>query len=269
MSESQDEPLDLQIAEKFDHLAGQCWIHQQMPDAASYYRQAVAVREKVLGPRHPEVADSLVRLAGVVGWDEEDDAEAAALWEQAVAIYEPIYQEHSAAKGELFEHVLMGLLGTLGNLAGRAFRKGKLDEAERSYRRIQAMIEESYGSECRWVHPTLPTFARVLVQRGKADEAEGLLQKAVDRTPKPGSIDEWIHPKCLKVLADLYANQGRFGEAEGLYRQAVALLEAASRPLPELLAIVLEGLAVVCRKLDRGPEAEQLEERVREVRAGA
>jgi pentatricopeptide repeat protein len=266
MSDRENEPLDLQAAEKFDHLAGQCWIHQQLPDAAGYYRQALAVRERVLGPNHHEVADSLVRLAGVVGWDERDSPEAAALWEQAVGIYERLYQEHAAAKGELFQHVFMGLLGTLGNLASRAFHRSNVNEAEQGYRRIQAMIEESYGPECRWVPPTLPTFAKVLIQQGKQEEAEGLLQKSIDRTPEVGSFDEWVHAHCHTILADLYAKQGRTGEAERLYRQAIELLEKAPRPLPDLLASALDGLAEVCRKTARKFEAGQLEKRAREVR---
>src|SRR5262245_28364283 len=148
MSDHESEPVDLQAAEKFDHLAGECWCHQRMPDAASYYRQALAVREKVLGPDHYEVADSLVRLAATVGWDQLDNPEVVALWEQAVGIYERIYQEQFAAKSELFRHVFMALLGTLGNLASRAFLRGNIDEAEQGYRRIQTMIDESYGPEC-------------------------------------------------------------------------------------------------------------------------
>jgi tetratricopeptide (TPR) repeat protein len=266
MTDSENEPLDLQAAEKFDHLAGQCWVHQQMSDAASYYRQALAVREDVLGLNHYEVADSLVRLAGVVGWDERESAEPEALWQRAVGIYERLYQEQATAKGELLQHVFMGLLGTLGNLASRAFHRGNVDEAEQAFRRIQAMIEESYGPDCRWVHPTLPTFAKVLIGQGKQEEAERRLRKAIDRTPKAGSIDEWIHPDCQKLLADLYVSQGRNPEAEPLYRQAIELLERASRPIPNLLASALEGLARLCRKTGRGPEADRLEKQAQEAR---
>src|SRR5687767_2169113 len=109
MSDPANEPCDLQEAEKFDHLAGECACHQRMPDAVSYYRQSLAVRERVLGPEHYEVADSLVRLAGVMEWDIREESEAERLWRRAVGIYERAYQEQSAAKSELFVHVFMGL----------------------------------------------------------------------------------------------------------------------------------------------------------------
>lgn len=266
MSDREDDPLDLQSAERFDHLAEQCEIHQQMPDAASYYRRALEVRERVLGPNHHEVADSLVRLASAIGWGQSDCPEAAALWEQAVGIYERLYREHAAAKGEVFRHVFMGLLGTLGNLANRAFQRGSFEEAEQGYRRIQAMIAESFGPECRWVSPTLPTFAKLLVQQGKHGEAERLLRQSIDRTPTVGSFDEWVHAQSHIILADLYAQQGRTDEAERLYRKAVELFERASRPIPGLLASTLERLADVCRKTGRAFEAEQLERKAREVR---
>lgn len=266
MSDSENESKALQAAERFDHLAGQCWNHHQMPDAASYYRQALVVRERVLGPNHLDVANNLVRLAGVVSWDERASPEAAALWERAGGIYEPLYQQHVAAKGELFNHIFMALLGTLGNLASRAFHSGDVDDAERGYRRIQAMIDENYGLECRWVPPTLPTFAKVLIEQGKFDEAERRLRTALEQAPNDGSISEWVHSHCLKILADLHVKQGQFGEAEALYKQAVEVFEKAPRPIPALLASALEGLAEVCRKTNRTLEAEQLEKRAREMR---
>src|SRR5262245_22513815 len=97
MSIGASESLDLQAAERFDHLAGECLFHGQVADASSYYRRSLAVRERVLGPDHPEVANTLVLLAGVDedGWD---GPEAEALWQRAAGIYERCYQKQMAAR---------------------------------------------------------------------------------------------------------------------------------------------------------------------------
>jgi tetratricopeptide (TPR) repeat protein len=210
--------LNLKAAGRCDHLAVQCCIHQQMTEAASYYRQALAIRENVFGPSHLDVADSQVRLAGVLGWRGRESPEAESLWEKSAAIYEHLYRKRTAKKDKLFERVFMGLSGVLGNLANREFSRGNLDEAEKGYRRIQAMIEENYGTNPQWLHPSLPSFARVLVRRGKNDEAERLLWNAINRTAKVGSLDEWIRVDCEKILRDFYVSQGRTSEANSIDR---------------------------------------------------
>jgi Tetratricopeptide repeat len=171
MSAEESEPLDLQAAEGFDHLAEECRFHERLTDAASYYRQALAVRERVFGPDHYKVADSLVRLAGI-GEDGWGSPEAEALWRRAIGIYDRCYREQSVARGELFQHVFMGLVGTLSNVAGVAFDRGDVGEAERGYRRIGALIADAFGPDCRWMLPT-SAFAAALIQQGKQGEAEG------------------------------------------------------------------------------------------------
>jgi hypothetical protein len=267
MSDAIPESPELQEADKFDHLAGECACHQRMADAASYYRQSLAIRERVLGPDHHEVADSLVRLAAVLGWDDKEHPEYEPLFRRAAGIYDRVYRDRLAAKDELFGHAVMSLEGALGTLAARAFQRGNLHEAEQGYRRIQTMIVESYGPDFYCTSPTLPTFATVLIQLGKEAEAEELLRKVVDRMPRLGSMDKWIHHHCQTILADLYAKRDRLVEAESLYRQAIEFMERASRPSLPMLISTIESLAGLCRKTGREPEAERLERQTQQLRS--
>jgi len=141
-----------------------------LTDAASYYRQALAVRERIFGPDHYEVADSLVRLAGIGegGWD---SPEAEVLWRRAVGIYERCYHEQSVTRGQLFQHVFMGLVGTLSNIAGLALNRGDPREAEQTYRRIGALITDAFGPDCRWMPPA-SEFATALIEQGKRGTVE-------------------------------------------------------------------------------------------------
>ncbi|HEY1189158.1 MAG TPA: tetratricopeptide repeat protein [Gemmata sp.] len=170
MSGGEIDPLALQAAEAFDHLAGECCCHDRLADAAAYYHQSLAVRERVFGPDHHEVADSLVRLAGV-GENGPWSHEAEALWRRAIGIYERYLHEQSTARGELFGHVFMGLIGTLGNVACAARSRGDIGAAEEGYRRVGAVIAGAYGPSCAWLPPADP-FAAALIEQGKRGSAE-------------------------------------------------------------------------------------------------
>lgn len=256
---------DPEEAARFDYLAGECLCHDRVDDAISYYRQALAVRERAFGPDHYEVANSLVCLAGVIGWNGRESPEAEQLYHRAVAIFERCCRELSASREHPFQDAFMGLVGTLNNLAGKAFRRDSLHEAEQFHRRVHALIAESYGPECRWVPPSLPMFALVLDRLGKYDEAEQLLRTAIENL-EGQSANEWILVDCLGKLADLYARQHRFAEAEPLCLRAVALLERAPGPNPAVLAGALDRFAELYRSTGRDSEAARFSARAAEVR---
>jgi tetratricopeptide (TPR) repeat protein len=267
MSVGESESFDLRAAEGFDHLAGECLFHRRVADAVSYYRQALAVRERVLGPDHPEVANTLIVLAGA-DEDKWDSPETLALYQRAAGIYEQCYQKQSEGRDERFVRVFMGLVGALGGLAGLAFRRGQFDEAESGYRHIQTLVSENYGPDRKWVSPTLSSFARVLIRQGKPAEAEQLLCRAVEQAGLPRPAGDGTLADCLQELGDLYVEQGRVSEAEPLYRRAVELLEPLDW-LPELLASALDRLAKVCRMTGRALEAEGVDDRAKQLRGAA
>lgn len=265
MSDDGNGPEELKEAEGFDHLAGECLCHGRREEAVEYHRRALAVRERVLGPDHPSVANSLIVLAGVVGWKRFDGPEVEALTRRAADIYEGVVERLGADRSEAFTNAFMGLLGALSNLALLAGNRGDLDVAEAGFRDIQARIAESYGPDCRYVHPTLPGFARLLVVRGKTAEAEALLRDALARTE---SGDKWEVADCEEALAELCAGLGRGSEAEALYRSAVARRERIAEdgwPASAAAAAkTLRGLARLCRAVGHVEESNELERRAAE-----
>ncbi|WP_322512085.1 tetratricopeptide repeat protein, partial [Chloroflexus sp.] len=70
-----------------NNLAG--LLYQQGDDAAArpLYERALAIRERALGPEHPDTATSLNNLAGLL-YQQGDDAAARPLSERALAILE-------------------------------------------------------------------------------------------------------------------------------------------------------------------------------------
>jgi tetratricopeptide (TPR) repeat protein len=73
----------------------------------------------------------------------------------------------------------------------------------------------------------------------------------------------------LNNLALLYKTQGKYGQAEPLYKRSLAIREKALGPDHPAVARSLGSLAVLYRKTDRKQEAEKLELRVKRIRGGA
>ncbi len=70
----------------------------------------------------------------------------------------------------------------------------------------------------------------------------------------------------LNNLALLYAAQGRYAEAEPLYKRALAISEKALGPDHPNVATSLENYAAVLRKTGRTSEAANIEARAKTIR---
>ncbi len=78
------------------------------------------------------------------------------------------------------------------------------------------------------------------------------------------------HPQVaagLNNLALLYKTQGKYTEAEPLYRRALAIVEKALGPEHPNAAQVLGNYAELLRKTNRDAEAAKLEARAKAIRA--
>ncbi len=71
----------------------------------------------------------------------------------------------------------------------------------------------------------------------------------------------------LNNLAVLYRAQGKYAEAEPLYKRALAIREEALGPDHPHVAGSLENYAALLRKTGRGDEATMMEARAKAIRA--
>ncbi len=71
----------------------------------------------------------------------------------------------------------------------------------------------------------------------------------------------------LNNLAVLYRVQGRYAEAEPLYKRSLAIREEALRPDHPRVATSLENYAALLREMGRAEEAEELEPRAHAIPA--
>ncbi len=71
----------------------------------------------------------------------------------------------------------------------------------------------------------------------------------------------------LNNLALLYDSQGKYAQAEPLYKQALAIKEKVLGPDHPDVAIVLENMVEFYKKIGEVDEAKRLEERVKGIRS--
>ena len=134
--------------------------------AVPLVQRALAIREKILGSEHPDVAASLDNLAGLYR-DQGKYAEAEVRYRRALAIGEKaLGPEHPR------------VAASLNNLAGLYHAQGKYGQAEPGYRRALSILEKALGPKHPDVATVLESLAVVLRKTKRTAEAKELEARA-------------------------------------------------------------------------------------------
>ena len=232
-----DNPKYLNAAGRIAHDLG------RYAKAQTFYENALAIREKALGPEHPDVAVSLNNLAAL--YDAHGQySKAEPLYQRALGIWEK-------ALGPEHPRVATGL----NNLAELYRTQGQYTKAEPLYQRAVGIWEKALGPE----HPNLATslsnLAVLYVAQGQYAKAEPLHQRALGIREKALRPEHPDVARSLNKLAELYRAQGQYGKAEPLYQRALRILEAALPSDHPDLAQTMANYAALLGRLDRDDEA--------------
>jgi tetratricopeptide (TPR) repeat protein len=215
--------------------------------------RALAIREKVLGPEHPDTATSLDNLAGLLR-DQGDLAAAQPLRERALAICEKVLGPedlHTAAslnnlagllndQGDLvgarplYERALAiqekvlglehpGTAASLNNLAALLHVEGGLAAARPLYERALAIREKVLGPEHSQTAISLNNLARLLHAQGDLAGARLLQERDLSIREKVLGPEHPATATSLSNLGYLLSDLGQAGEAEPLFHRAVAI----------------------------------------------
>ncbi|MFL5590081.1 MAG: tetratricopeptide repeat-containing protein, partial [Ktedonobacteraceae bacterium] len=103
------------------------------PQAEPLYQQALAIREKALGPEHPDVASTLSSLA--------TNYSSQGKYPQA----EPLYQQARAIQEKALGPEHPDVASTLSNMATNYSNQGKFLQAEQLYRRLYTLYLRALG----------------------------------------------------------------------------------------------------------------------------
>lgn len=229
---------------------------REYDEAVSLLRQALGLREKALGPEHPDVAITLDNL-GLAYAYKKDYAKAEEFIKRSLAMLEKI-------RG-LWDYDVT--LAT-NNLAGVYKSQGKHAEVVALYQRQFDLLEKEFGAGSLRLTGPIAKLVGLFGETQEHQKVEALLRRNLDILEKNSSPD---YPNKVTVLTYLGVNlttQNKDAEAERHFRRAIDIVdkESAGKP-PGVAALALTRYAMLLRKTGRDKEAAELEERARKLSA--
>jgi CHAT domain-containing protein/Tfp pilus assembly protein PilF len=221
-------------------------------DAEVAAQRGLAIRQKVLNPADPKIAESEVNLASIYKLEgkygpAEDLYQRALAFEQkvlgedhpsvAIALNDlaTVYEaENKLGQAEelllrslKIREKLVGpddpvLAESLGNIAVIYLAEGRYAQAEESFKRALAIQQKALGVGHPLVGSTLNNLGEVYRAEAKDAEAEKLYQQALAIWEKTLGPDNPSIALGLRNLAELYQAQGKYDQSEALYRRVLA-----------------------------------------------
>ena len=169
-------------------VGGSFYMLGKSQDAGQMYRQALELREKVLGKEHPDTLTSMNNLAGALrGQGKYEEAEQ--MHRQALELTEKVLgKEHPDT------------LTSMNNLAGALRGQGKYEEAEQMHRQALELTEKVLGKEHPDTLTSMNNLAAALYGQGKYEEAEQMHRQALELTEKVLGKE---HPNTLTIGSNL------------------------------------------------------------------
>ena len=218
-------------------------------DAIPLAERVLALREKGLGPEHPDVAGSLHNLARLYK-SMGDYAKSEPLYQRSLAIREK-------ALGP--EHPDVAI--SLNNLALLYKSMGDYAKAEPLYQRSLAIREKALGPEHPDVAISLNNQALLYTSMGDYAKAEPLYQRSLAIREKALGAEHPDVAASLNNLAELYRTMGTYAKAAPLYQRSLAIWEKALGAEHPDVATSLNNLAGLYKSMGDYAKAEPLYQR--------
>lgn len=260
------EPVDASVSETLLKLAQLYRSQNRIDEAEATETRLAAIRQRALRGNDADAAKILGGLATKYA-DQLLYGEAEELYRRALAIQE--------TKAGAEEEALATRLGGLGSVL-RA--QGRYTEAENIYKRSLAIRERLFGGDAPEVANSLTSLALVQSNLDKESEAEDRYKRALSiydhavETNENHMAFDYRIVTPLQNLANMYRRQGRYGEAEGLYRKVIAIETQLNGAGYSNVARALNNIGILNRLQGRLEEAEKLERQalaIAETAAGA
>ena len=174
----------------------------------------LAIREKALGPEHPDVATSLNNLA--------------VLYHTKASTPRPSRSTSGRWRSGKRPWAGAPRRGHQPQQPGGALpSQGQYAKAEPLYERALAIWEKALGPEHPDVATSLNNLAVLYDDQGQYAKAEPLYQRALAIREKALGPEHPDVAPSLNNLASLYHDQGQYAKAEPLYQRALAIREKA------------------------------------------
>jgi eukaryotic-like serine/threonine-protein kinase len=247
----------------------------ELEKARELYEEALTIRRRTLGPRHPEVAATAADL-GLVLFD-------LGHWRQALGLYEEALEIRESIVGR--DHILVA--NTLVRRGSALLRLKDLVRAEEAYRRALSILEanlpadhlsiadllnnlgllhrqkreyrtalalherhleivrRTFGDRHPRVADAYNNLGAVYVDLDEVDRARELLERALDIKEEVHGPEHHFLAITLYKLAKLALSDGRFGDAVAYAERCAAVSDTTELPaggLAEARFLVAQSL---------------------------
>lgn len=257
--------------------------------------RALEIRERVLGPEHLEVAETLGHLGNnytLTG----DYASAEPIRQRALKIKEKLYgpdhpevagmlqylgnfynEKGDYLKAEEMFHKALGIFektrrtesitvaSVLANLGDIYYGRGDYENAENYYQRALAIREKLMGPDHFHLAASLDSIGRSAYDAGDYAKAEKAFQRSLTLTENAFGQDHMQLTSSLNDLAMLYGTTGDYAKAEVFYRRALSIHEQKAGMNNPNAQETLFGLARLYAARGRSSEALKFQSRASEL----
>lgn len=250
-SELADQPL---VQAKLLVAVGKVYSNLGLHDEAdSALKEALAIRERLLPPSDPDVAEALLERGDILVYM-GDYAQAEVLLKRALAIREKALGPDPLAVAEC--------LNDLGEL----YRvQGEYDTAEPLYKRSLAIREKALGPDHVAVAESLNNLALVYISQDNFEEGERLILRALKIFEGSFGPEDWNVGTLVNNLGMIYYMRGQYGKAEPFLDRALQIREKVLGPGHRDVAQSLNNLGLLLGRRCRFAEAEALMRRALEI----
>lgn len=184
----------------------------------SLNRQVLALHQRLLGERHPSVADDLVNL-GAGQFERANYGDAERYYRQALDITQGHFgRDHFRTASNL-------------TMLGRSLvMQKRFDEATAALDQALAIRERVYGPVHPAVASTVNELGSIALQRERYGEAEAAYRRMLGIYRSVYRDGHYLIGIAQSNLASVYMARGENAEAESIFRDAIATYERTLAP---------------------------------------
>ena len=160
------------------------------------------------------------------------------------------------------------MASALTMLASAHLSQGRDEPAERLGRRALTLLKQHGAEGKSKAFPCFLVLGTVARRRGRFDDAEAYLTRAVELGERLLGPDDQTLSIPLETLGSVLSLRGRPAEAEPMFRRALAVREKKLGPRHPLVAQSLRSLAAFLEETNRISESDQLLGRAVAIESG-
>jgi serine/threonine protein kinase/tetratricopeptide (TPR) repeat protein len=218
--------------------------------AAALFESALAERQRLLGPHHPDTLDTLHNLGMAYT--------ALGRTAEAVEIHKQVVAERTRQLGP--NHT--ATLGAINSLANAYYQLGQSARAIELHEQLRAKRLAHLGPHHTLTLATLHNLALAYRAVGRIDEAVKLLEKVWEQRRLHFDPHHPVTVTTLLNLGGAYEGAGRYSEAIQLYERYRDQVAQHLGPDHPFTLALLGNLATAYTGVGRAAEAVQLYEQV-------